>query len=59
MLDFREKLHSARDYNHRSPSRTMILASRVMKFIARHVSHFPSPRELQVVARHNEQPYSP
>ncbi|KEH16870.1 hypothetical protein MTR_0080s0060 [Medicago truncatula] len=26
----------------------MILVSRVMKFIARHASHFPSPRELQV-----------
>ncbi|KEH26186.1 hypothetical protein MTR_6g046055 [Medicago truncatula] len=42
---------------HRSPRRAMILASRVMKFIARHASLFPSPRELFGATRHGEQPF--
>nr|ABN08585.1 hypothetical protein MtrDRAFT_AC157506g47v2 [Medicago truncatula] len=56
---FRRKLHSARAYVHRLPWRGMILASRAMKFIARHTSQNPSPRELHVVTRHTEQHYSP
>ena len=54
-MSFMKFCNSARVVVHRSPQRALILASRVITFIARHSEQTLPPRERCYVARHNEQ----